>query len=62
MADTRPNSSAVDVRPDDMRRAPNNRAVQTFVRRDVSVRGQRLIDEAGVSAKQLGAFMPRVPV
>ncbi len=34
---------------------------QSYPRGGMSMRGQRLIDEAGVSAKQWGAFMPGVP-
>jgi GntR family transcriptional regulator / MocR family aminotransferase len=60
VADTRPDSAAVGPQAD----APayGGRAVATpGPRGDMSMRGQRLIDEAGVSAKQWGAFMPGVP-
>jgi GntR family transcriptional regulator / MocR family aminotransferase len=64
VADTRPDSAAVGVRPIDGADAsadPAAAAAAAWPRGDMSVRGQRLIDDAGVSAKQWGAFMPGVP-
>ncbi|NIE64807.1 PLP-dependent aminotransferase family protein [Burkholderia sp. Ax-1719] len=62
VADTRPDTTAVGPRAT---RAPEDAdapvAPASCPRGDLSVRGQRLIDEAGVSAKQWGAFMPGVP-
>ncbi|TDG17663.1 PLP-dependent aminotransferase family protein [Paraburkholderia silviterrae] len=57
VADTRPDSAAVGPRLDAATRA----VPEPSPRGDMSVRGQRLIDEAGVSARQWGAFMPGVP-
>lgn len=60
VADTRPDSAAVGPRPDTPMH--DGRAVpEPSSRGDMSMRGQRLIDEAGVSARQWGAFMPGVP-
>jgi GntR family transcriptional regulator/MocR family aminotransferase len=60
VADTRPDSAAVGPAPDTP--THDGRAVpEPSPRGDMSVRGQRLIDEAGVSARQWGAFMPGVP-
>ncbi|WP_322041911.1 PLP-dependent aminotransferase family protein [Paraburkholderia sp. J67] len=63
VADTRPDSAAVGPRT--ALRAPEDTnpptAPPSCPRGDMSVRGQRLIDEAGVSARQWGAFMPGVP-
>src|ERR1700747_3683400 len=69
VADTRPDTAAVN-----MRRKPtvarvdkegsNARESPKPPKRDLSdlsTRGRRLIDKAGVSAKQWGAFMPGVP-
>ncbi|MDE1139155.1 MULTISPECIES: PLP-dependent aminotransferase family protein [Paraburkholderia] len=69
VADTRPDSAAVGPRataatPDGADASAANAAnaePAACPRGDMSVRGQRLIDEAGVSAKQWGAFMPGVP-
>jgi GntR family transcriptional regulator/MocR family aminotransferase len=70
VADTRPDTAAVGPRPvvrtaedgDETAGSSDEPAVQTACPRgDMSVRGQRLIDQAGVSAKQWGAFMPGVP-
>ncbi|QGZ63709.1 MocR-like pyridoxine biosynthesis transcription factor PdxR [Paraburkholderia acidisoli] len=68
VADTRPDSAAVNPAanaegaagnaPDEAAGEP---ARETCPRGDMSKRGQRLIDQAGVSAKQWGAFMPGVP-
>ncbi len=63
VADTRPDSAAVSTAApaatdDDNEEDDANGAAP---RGDMSMRGQRLIDEAGVSAKQWGAFMPGVP-
>jgi GntR family transcriptional regulator / MocR family aminotransferase len=69
VADTRPDSAAVNTRmkpvmasvdaggnPVAEAAAPPKRDLG-----DLSTRGRRLIDQAGVSAKQWGAFMPGVP-
>jgi GntR family transcriptional regulator / MocR family aminotransferase len=61
VADTRPDSAAVGVRPFDGANASAESTTAAFPRGDMSARGQRLIDAAGVSAKQWGAFMPGVP-
>ncbi|TAM32189.1 MAG: PLP-dependent aminotransferase family protein [Paraburkholderia sp.] len=65
VADTRPDSAAVGLRPpagaNASAEAGSTPAGAACPRGDMSVRGQRLIDEAGVSAKQWGAFMPGVP-
>nr|WP_321933898.1 PLP-dependent aminotransferase family protein [Paraburkholderia sp. J8-2] len=63
VADTRPDSAAVSTAApaatdDDNEEDDANGASP---RGDMSMRGQRLIDGAGVSAKQWGAFMPGVP-
>ncbi|WP_322104579.1 PLP-dependent aminotransferase family protein [Paraburkholderia sp. J41] len=64
VADTRPDSAAVNP-PANAESAPgaapDAEVRATCPRGDMSKRGQRLIDEAGVSAKQWGAFMPGVP-
>ena len=69
VADTRPDAAAVNARkkpavaradaPGDLAAEapkPPKRGLS-----DLSTRGRRLIDQAGVSAKQWGAFMPGVP-
>ncbi|MBN3853290.1 PLP-dependent aminotransferase family protein [Paraburkholderia sp. Ac-20340] len=73
VADTRPDTAAVGPRPvaraeDDGEGSAGSgdepaaqEAKAACPRGDMSVRGQRLIDQAGVSAKQWGAFMPGVP-
>ncbi|MBB3258625.1 GntR family transcriptional regulator/MocR family aminotransferase [Paraburkholderia bannensis] len=68
VADTRPDTAAVGPRAPratedaDAPAAPAAPAAPSSCPRgDMSVRGQRLIDEAGVSARQWGAFMPGVP-
>ncbi|CAB3755211.1 PLP-dependent aminotransferase family protein [Paraburkholderia humisilvae] len=58
---------AADVTDTDLRRSAAGHSPVTahtarcIEARDLSVRGRRLILEAGVSAKQWGAFMPGVP-
>jgi GntR family transcriptional regulator/MocR family aminotransferase len=61
VADTRPDSAAVALGPPDGADAAAESSALGGSRGDMSARGQRLIDEAGVSAKQWGAFMPGVP-
>ncbi|SDE19632.1 GntR family transcriptional regulator / MocR family aminotransferase [Paraburkholderia lycopersici] len=62
VADTRPDCAAVSTpAAADDSAGDENGAGAAFPRGDMSIRGQRLIDEAGVSAKQWGAFMPGVP-
>ncbi|TDV09305.1 PLP-dependent aminotransferase family protein [Paraburkholderia caballeronis] len=62
VADTRPDAEALAPRPAACDpKAAADAPASTFPRGGMSVRGQRLIDEAGVSAKQWGAFMPGVP-
>ncbi|MFP3534811.1 PLP-dependent aminotransferase family protein, partial [Burkholderia sp. SIMBA_042] len=69
VADTRPDAAAVNARkkPAVARAdAPGDRAAEAPKPpkrglSDLSTRGRRLIDQAGVSAKQWGAFMPGVP-
>jgi GntR family transcriptional regulator / MocR family aminotransferase len=62
VADTRPATSAVTTPPPTGTPADEEDGAGTACPRgDMSMRGQRLIDEAGVSAKQWGAFMPGVP-
>ncbi len=74
VADTRPDTAAMNARKqpvvtsvDAQKRAaaepPANAAPAPPKRdlADLSARGRRLIDKAGVSAKQWGAFMPGVP-
>ncbi|MEM5326554.1 PLP-dependent aminotransferase family protein [Paraburkholderia sp. JHI2823] len=65
VADTRPDSAAVSTptnKPSPARSPDDeNDATGSSPRGDMSTRGQRLIEEAGVSAKQWGAFMPGVP-
>ncbi|HEY4296503.1 MAG TPA: PLP-dependent aminotransferase family protein [Paraburkholderia sp.] len=69
VADTRPDASAVNAR-----KKPAVASIDTpgpllgeiprplkHDLNDLSMRGRRLIDQAGVSAKQWGAFMPGVP-
>jgi len=64
VADTRPDSAAVNAR----RAMPASGSIEPGapipIRRehgDLSTRGRRLIDQSGVSLKQWGAFMPGVP-
>ncbi|PVX70795.1 GntR family transcriptional regulator [Paraburkholderia unamae] len=69
VADTRPDTAAVsraspesaNAAGEDSADSGNNEEGTVCPRGDMSTRGQRLIDEAGVSAKQWGAFMPGVP-
>jgi len=61
IADTRPDSAAVALGPLAGADASAESSGLGWSRGDMSARGQRLIDEAGVSAKQWGAFMPGVP-
>jgi GntR family transcriptional regulator/MocR family aminotransferase len=65
VADTRPDTAAVGPRApratEDADAPAAPAAPSSCPRGDMSVRGQRLIDEAGVSARQWGAFMPGVP-
>ncbi len=69
VADTRPDSAAVSARKKpvvvsvDAEASEAAAAVKPPKRDlgDLSTRGRRLIDQAGVSAKQWGAFMPGVP-
>ena len=66
VADTRPDSAAVSTPTSTPTPAgdpadEDDDASGTSPRGDMSMRGQRLIDEAGVSARQWGAFMPGVP-
>ncbi|MFX1674573.1 PLP-dependent aminotransferase family protein [Paraburkholderia sp. A2WS-5] len=60
VADTRPDTAAVGARPGTPLRV-DRAAPEPGPRGDMSMRGKRLIDEAGVSARQWGAFMPGVP-
>ncbi|HKR44742.1 MAG TPA: PLP-dependent aminotransferase family protein [Paraburkholderia sp.] len=66
VADTRPDSAAVSTPTSKPSPAgdpadEDDVASDASPRGDMSMRGQRLIDEAGVSARQWGAFMPGVP-
>ncbi|MBB2931782.1 GntR family transcriptional regulator/MocR family aminotransferase [Paraburkholderia silvatlantica] len=62
VADTRPDSAAVSTpTPASAPADEDDDASGASPRGDMSMRGQRLIDEAGVSARQWGAFMPGVP-
>jgi GntR family transcriptional regulator/MocR family aminotransferase len=71
VADTRPDTAAVSPpAPENAGAGDESTASASTgvngertacLRGDMSMRGQRLIDEAGVSAKQWGAFMPGVP-
>ncbi|WP_373322264.1 MocR-like pyridoxine biosynthesis transcription factor PdxR [Paraburkholderia adhaesiva] len=61
VADTRPDSAAVSLPPLDGADPAAETTAAASPRGDMSSRGQRLIDQAGVSAKQWGAFMPGVP-
>ncbi|MEZ0600660.1 PLP-dependent aminotransferase family protein [Paraburkholderia sp. IW21] len=69
VADTRPDSAAVNARKkpavagvdEKGERGGSPTALPKRDRAGLSTRGRRLIDQAGVSAKQWGAFMPGVP-
>ncbi len=69
VADTRPDTAAMNARKKpvvasvDAQGSPAAEAIKPPKRDlgDLSTRGRRLIDQAGVSAKQWGAFMPGVP-
>jgi GntR family transcriptional regulator/MocR family aminotransferase len=66
VADTRPDSAAVNARTTELASEPVGLGARVpdpnpRERDDLSTRGRRLIDQAGVSLKQWGAFMPGVP-
>ncbi|MBB4512857.1 MocR-like pyridoxine biosynthesis transcription factor PdxR [Paraburkholderia fungorum] len=70
VADTRPDAAAMNMRKKPVAASvdaaganPADEALTPPARDlgDLSTRGRRLIDQAGVSAKQWGAFMPGVP-
>jgi GntR family transcriptional regulator / MocR family aminotransferase len=66
VADTRPDAAAMNGRnkPTGVSADEHEETVPEPPKRDLgelSTRGRRLIDQAGVSAKQWGAFMPGVP-
>ena len=70
VADTRPDTAAVNARKKPTVASVNVDSADQAAEAlkppkrdlgDLSMRGRRLIDQAGVSAKQWGAFMPGVP-